>query len=962
MNQLEWIFGAKGTELCQRMFSLRERFVRLFPGDLFGEIGSFLSNCSESFLKTHTVSNLRRILFAQCRLHRAVKELSSQRIHSAILELSPSVYGVAIAFCDLSDEEILNERQICKGIQALIPAIKPIADSFFSKKQDKIHFFYLEIKKMRGGIFSKADKQMLASGLHPELLQRIQQGSRAFFLPGKEEELFKNIRHLSKEIKYVNDLPQVLISFVEGFQDTLKFLIIVLRVVKPGTLSILSQSAQLPSILQFSLENVLHIEKLRNKYPKEASVFTLEVNSSCFLRPDKAVNLRAARQYIVKALEGMLGPFRDYNGGLLSQENEQLIKIKEALNQQGLFFPFLDDLFYAIKPIQMRSLISVETAIELIFLYRKASAYSLEPDQVYSCEFSTVKEAQLAIVKTKEKSWKASLHQKILFQSPQIGCSCLDTDGYLYLFFFLQSTDFCLQEAMEKELSHCQNPLSETKRAIFRMNFQGGDPPSLNPRLAADIQCHILSNFLFEGLTRINRLGEIELGAAEKLEISPSKTRYTFYLRSSCWSNGEEVTAYHFERTLKKALMANPAGCMGHDFFGQIRNAKKARMGSVTLDQVGITAKNGKKLCIDLDSPCPYFLNLLATPSFFPLFGDAEEPQVFNGPFILAEWERDSKLVLSQNPFYWDARRVKLGGIQISMIRDPQEAYGLFQKGELDLIGDPITPLTPALLKSPEVQQRLQSKPISRVFWIHCNFHTYPLHNSYLRKALSLALNRKRLIETVFVKQIPHLSLLPPKYSSFHGALEGDREKARLYFEKGLEELGIQREAFPKLVMTHSNLSFEKTLMEELAFQWKETLGISIVSRQLPWSEFSSALEKGDFQLGGLFRRDIFNHPMSYLSFFKKSPNNFHSWENREYEKLLKLFSKEGKNLEKIEKLLTEKAPAIPLVNQNYLFLTNERIKNLHWNENGCIDLKDVRIDEINPNIFHFPVASDGMF
>ncbi len=335
---------------------------------------------------------------AMCRL-----EKDAQKIRLKILELSPAVYGIAIALGSSKDEEAFGERHIIKGVQSLIPGIKPIPHSFFSRLHKKTHFFYLEIKKMRGGVFSKGEKEKLASELSSEILQGIERGCRSLFLPGKEEELFKNISHLSKEIKYVNDLPQAMISFVEYYQDTLKFLVIVLRLVKPGTPSMLSQSAHLPSIVNFSLENVLYIEKLKKKYPKEASIFTLEVNSSPFLQTNNAINLRAARQYMSRALEGMIGPFRDYNGGLLIQENEQLTKIKGAFAKHGVFSPFFDDLFYAIKPIPMRSLITTETAIQLALLHRKASAYPLESHRGYICEFHSTETTNIAVIKTQRK-------------------------------------------------------------------------------------------------------------------------------------------------------------------------------------------------------------------------------------------------------------------------------------------------------------------------------------------------------------------------------------------------------------------------------------------------------------------------------------------------------------------------------------------------------------------------------
>ncbi len=956
-NQLEWIFGDRGERFCQRLFSIERRFG-LVPKGLFGEVGSFLANCSREFLEGRDVAALGRVLFAMFRLERE----KTQRMRLKILGLSPAVFGVAVVMEGLKEDEKFGERHIIKGIQSLVPGIKPVPQSYFSRRQGGADFYYVEIKKMRGGVFSKGEKERLSGELGAELLRGIERGWRSLFLPGKEEELFKNISHLSKEIKYVNDLPQGMISFVEYFQDTLKFLVIVLRLIKPGTKDL--QSAHLPSIVHFSLENILLIEKLKKKYQKEASIFTLEVKSSQFLQSNNTINLRAARQYVAKVLEGMIGPFRDYNGGLLIQENEQLARIKGAFAKQGVFSPFFDDLFYAIKPIPMRSLITIETAIQLALLHRKISAYPLDSRSI--CEFLSTESTNLAIVKTKEKDWKAFLPEKILSKSSQIGCSCFEIEGDLYLCFFHQAPKSSfLREAIEKELSQPRSLISDQKKAILKINFQGGDPPSLNPRLAADMQCHILSNFLFEGLTRINRFGEIELAAAEKLDISPSKTRYTFTLRPSHWSNGEEVTAYHFERTLKKALMANPAGGMCLDFFSQIRNAKKARENAVSLDQVGISAKNGKKLVLELQSPCPYFLNLLASPPFFPLFGDGEEPRVYNGPFVLSEWVKDEKLELSQNPFYWDSGKIKLGGISISMIPDPRIAYDLFKRGELDLIGDPISPLPPEMLKFPEVKDHLLYRQISRVFWIHCNFKVFPLNNEHVRRALSLAIDRKRLTEKVFISQIPHTSPLPPKYASFQGSISGEPEMAKFLFQKGLDELGLDRESFPKLAITHSDLSFEKKLMEELIAQWKETLGIAVSARQLKWSEFSSSLEKGDFQLGGLFRRDILNNPMSYLSFFKKSPNNFHSWDDKDYERLLRdLYREKNKeeNLKRIERLLIEKAPMIPLINQNYLILKSRNLRGLYWNENGCLDLRETEWDETEKmgsnRSFCLPVAS----
>lgn len=657
----------------------------------------------------------------------------------------------------------------------------------------------------------------------------------------------------------------------------------------------------------------------------------------------------------------MLGPFRDYNGGLLYQENEQLLKIKEFYAKNGVFLPYLDDLFYGIKPISMRAVISPKTGIELVSLFQKAASHALQKDQKFYIASYLDDDAQIVIVKTREIEWKNSLSQRVLALGSRIGCSSLEENGYLYLCFFQQSSQGGLLGTIQHELIQCQTLFPDRKKSMLRINFQGGDPPSLNPRLATDIHCHILTNFLFEGLTRIHRLGGIELAGAEKIDLSPCQTRYTIALRPAWWSNGEEVTAYQYERTWKKTLMATVAGSIYPDLFCPIKNARKAREKKVSLHEVGVTAKNAKTLCIELEKPCPHFLNLLAAPPFFPLFGETEEPSVFNGPFVLTEWKRDLWIQLSRNPFYWDSRQSKIGGIKIFMVRDPRQIYEMFEAGEIDLIGDPTSPLPPEMLKRPEIQEKLLIKQITRVFWIHFNMKIFPFTNRSLRRAMSLAINRKRLTERAFIKQVPHSSPLPPKYSSFQGGLEGDPKLARAYFQKALKELKIDRKDFPSLTMTHSDLSFEQGVVEEVRDQLKETLGIDLEPRQLRWSEFSSALERGDFQLAGLFRRDLYNNQMFYLSFFKDSPQNYFSLKNKKYENLLK--QSQGSPAQ-IEQLLMEQSPVIPIINQRYLILMNDRVKGVNWIENGCIDLKEAWIDETdvknNPSPFAFDF-SGGM-
>lgn len=949
-SQLNLLFGVKGEQFCKRLLHVKRRFPKLFPLNILREVGQFVACCSRSLLEKYTVALLSRILFAHYRLLQSTNSASKYKVDLRILEINPSTIGIAIAVNSADEFEALNESKVVNSVQCLIPGMKHDPDSFFSYVSGSAHLFYLEIKKLRGGFFSHEEKKKLRLELAPSLQQKFERSNSHLVIPGNEEELFKNICRLRQEITSIDDLTEVMTTFVEYSHKSLKFLITVIRVVQPQTPKIVELSAKLPSLIHFSLESVLTADRIGKKHFKEVAIFTLEMSSSSFLRGNSDLDLRKARQYIVKVLENMLGPFRDFNGGLLIQENEQLLTIKSALGQKGfLSLPLFEDLFYGIKPITMRALLSVETGVELATLFRKLIEHPLRKDQKYYSECFRSDEVHVIGIKTREIQWKTSLPLRVLGQSVECAHTCLEYEGLLYICFFHQyPQNSLLIDVVQKELNDHQ--LFKKHLPVLRLNFQAGDPPSLNPRLATDIHCHTLCNFLFEGLTRINQHGEAEPAAAERITVSSNRTSYVFHLRPSCWSNGEKVTAYHFENAWKKAILANSAFCR-FDLFSPIKNAVEAKEKMVSLDQVGVMAKDANTLCVELETPCSHFLNLVASPAFSPLLGDSEEPIHFNGPFMLAEWNRDSDLYLSQNPFYWGAPRINLGGIKIFMIRDALAAYQMFLQGELDIIGDPTSPLPQEVLKQPKIQKRLLYKPISRVFWIHFNTHIFPYHNVHLRQALSLALNRKELTEKVFFKQAPHLSPFPPKYASCEESLEGNPEKAFEYFEIALKELKVSRENFPPLCIIHSNLSFEKPLINELKKQWEKVLKVSVTSRELSWSEFSAALDRGDYQIGGLFRRDIFNHPNSYLCFFNKSLYNPYGANNEKFTKLLDDFNNEKdpkRSLKKIEAILVNEAPVVSLVTQRYVFLVNERIQGIDWNENGCLDITMVRIDEKN--------------
>ncbi|MFZ0565409.1 MAG: peptide ABC transporter substrate-binding protein, partial [Chlamydiales bacterium] len=294
----------------------------------------------------------------------------------------------------------------------------------------------------------------------------------------------------------------------------------------------------------------------------------------------------------------------------------------------------------------------------------------------------------------------------------------------------------------------CNNQYEKNTQTL-RLNFQEGDVPTLHPHLLeGHMRGRVLGKAIFEGLTRINGKGEAELAGAESVEISPSKTLYTFILRDNKWSDGTTVTAFQYEKAWKQAI-APTSDCTRSDLFYAIKGAEKAKKGILSLGEVGVKALDKKTLSVELTFPTPYFLKLIASPLFTPVTRDEAEPTRFNGPFKVERWKRGSLLVLKANPFFWDSDKVPLSEIEIQMVDDPLTSFLMYEKQKIDWIGNPFCWLSSEMVVQLQEKGELQIQPVARTHWVYINTSHPFLSSSKIRQALSLSIDRSLIAQHI---------------------------------------------------------------------------------------------------------------------------------------------------------------------------------------------------------------------
>lgn len=349
---------------------LMERRPEQFGADLLAQMQHFLVVCKDRFKEIRSYRHIARIICWKYLLHKELQEnleKQPQRRHLFVrlikgrLRLDgdhPSVLGVLVGLNFLNEQEIFEERHLVKAVHNYLPSAHVVMGSFFTHKShyDSICTLYLEMKKEDGGEFSTREIEQLRKRLSIDLQGRIESVQHPVFMPHNEEECLRHILTLSKQLKFLRDLPQVMISFDKQTPTDISFTVILLRVLKPGMwpLSVLFQEK--PSRLKAEFDPPRVAGLLRKKYKKEANVFRVQLDKSPFLRSDHSLDFYRARQVVASELANMLGEFRDYNGGMISLEYALFTSLRARLIEEGVNHDFLlESFFYGLHPAVMRS-------------------------------------------------------------------------------------------------------------------------------------------------------------------------------------------------------------------------------------------------------------------------------------------------------------------------------------------------------------------------------------------------------------------------------------------------------------------------------------------------------------------------------------------------------------------------------------------------------------------------------
>jgi oligopeptide transport system substrate-binding protein len=500
----------------------------------------------------------------------------------------------------------------------------------------------------------------------------------------------------------------------------------------------------------------------------------------------------------------------------------------------------------------------------------------------------------------------------------------------------------------------------------------GSEPPSLDPGLATDTTSAFV---VLNTNTPIIYLGPApdlkpEPGLAKSWDVA-GKT-VTLHLRDDVkWTDGTTVTAddvvWSWLRTISPQLGADYAyqfyGIQGASEYNSCKPSASNQQCNSLKSKVGLTAPDATTVKITLTSPQPWFLQQLSHTSFIPVnkgavdkWGDkwtAPGHNVSDGPFKLTSWKHDASLTLVKNPDWYDASRVKLDKVDLTIITEGATAEQSFNSGNVDVNETGWPPSdTPRIKNTPAYQQF----PSLGIYYYGFNVKAIPDVNQ--RKAMALAIDRKAIVDHITqTGQVPATAFSP---EGIPGAKTINAGSTFLSPTANMDEANKYMAKVSNPVksvnLIFNNAPGHKEIATAIQANWKK-LGLNVTLKQQDWPQFLKFLGPPPDPSVGVYRNGWiadFPDDINFLSIFQcGSGNNNTNWCSKDYDNLLKQATAEPDQAKRYglykqaETMLTGAGGEMPIAPIYWYTFAYQVADNVHgWNTNpmDAIDLTKVSI------------------
>jgi ABC-type oligopeptide transport system substrate-binding subunit len=474
-------------------------------------------------------------------------------------------------------------------------------------------------------------------------------------------------------------------------------------------------------------------------------------------------------------------------------------------------------------------------------------------------------------------------------------------------------------------------------------------------------ECSSVIDALYAGLVELDG-DKLEYRVAKSVTSDDQVTWDVKLNKGYTFHNGEKVTADDYVRAWNYTAYG-PNAQDTSSFFTQIKGYADLQGEKPKAKKMsGLKVVNDYEFKVTLDAPFSQFpYMLLYKPAFAPMTqkcldnvkacNEGKMP-TGTGPYTWAEpWAHIDHITLKKYKDYSGPDAGMAVQVTYKLYQNLETAYRDWQANNVDIVSPIPSQVDQAKQAAGDNQLEAESSSFTYV--------GLPLYIDYLkdpkiRHALSLAINRKALIDNLLAGQgTPAKSAVSPAVPGggqdhCHGYCEYDPKKAKQL----VKEAGGLPDTITLWVNTGAG---NDEWVQAVGDMWKQTFGVNYKIKALEWSDYLTKLQNGEgtgpYRLGWLM-----DYPsmVNYLKpiYFSDASSNYSKYKSPKFEALVKKGSAAANNDEAIkyysqaDELLLEDMPIIPIMYGQAFYIWTDNVSNVTYSALNRIDVSKVTVNQ----------------
>ncbi len=494
------------------------------------------------------------------------------------------------------------------------------------------------------------------------------------------------------------------------------------------------------------------------------------------------------------------------------------------------------------------------------------------------------------------------------------------------------------------------------------------DPSSLDPAYIDEpFTRQALVNQVYENLVTYDINNNLVPGLAKSWKVLPNRLAYIFKLKKGVmFHNNKELTANDVKWSLERACAAKLASPTAETYLKYIHGADKMLKGeSPHLSGVEIIDKY--TLMITITKKLNYFLALLTHPVAAIMSKDSAPKNsritkiyemAGTGPYKVADYISNQYMLLESFEKFHQGK-TKLDKVFIKISGDRTTNINKFKASEFDFTYVPFTEV-PNVRGDTAISKNLTMASNSSTTYFVLMKHAYkPFEDPNIRKAISLAINRKYIVDELLKGSGVHYAtnLIPPaaipgyrKYAEKLRTYEYNPDEAKklLANSEYAETIG----QYPLEILVTEGSPTSALIAENVIIQLRNCLGIHAKRKSM---EYSAFVQQGNQEKSAMTlttKYADYLDPSTYLRDLFHSEIGVHkrAYQNEAFNKLvdtaiiLEDIHEAYQKYYNAEQMLLNDAVVIPVIFPASAILKQSHLKDLKTNAMGLIPFVETNI------------------